>query len=198
MATKEMIGKRFGKYTVISLDETSSNKAYKYFCRCDCGKVKSIRGAELRRGRVYSCGCARRTHYMTHSRLYRIWSGLKNRCHNSSCKNYCGKGISVCDEWKNSFENFMEWSLASGYADNLTIDRINNSGNYEPSNCRWISDEEQNRNKTDTVLMECDGEVHCQKEWARILGISYYKFRYWIKKEGAIFGKQYRRVFINQ
>lgn len=197
----DMIGKQFGRWTVTCIDEFSSKKALKYICKCECGKIKSIAGAELRRGRSKSCGCLQlesvSKHNMSYSRLYGIWGGMKDRCYNKNEKHYKEygfRGISVCKEWKEDFNSFYEWAMSNGYSEKLTIDRIDVNGDYEPNNCRWITKEEQNRNKRDTVLMECDGKVHCQKEWSRLLGVSYEKFRYAMKKGNEICGKRFIRV----
>lgn len=133
-------------------------------CKCDCGNTTQVTLSALRTGNTTSCGCAgsrnsmgdrTRTHGMTHSRLNVIWKRMKRRC---KCPNireykwYGAKGVSVCDEWDKSFEAFYEWSMKNGYDPSAprgvcTIDRINPFGNYEPSNCRWVSMEEQRRNK---------------------------------------------------
>lgn len=101
---------------------------------------------------------------------------MKNRCFNTKTeryKDYGARGITVCDEWKNDFQTFYDWAMSNGYFDNLTIDRIDNDGNYEPSNCRWATIKEQNRNSRSCEMIEYKGEIHCLKEWSEILGLSY-------------------------
>ena len=100
-------------------------------------------------------------------RIHGIWRGMKQRCQNPNChsyKNYGGRGINICDEWLD-FENFYEWALSSGYQDELQIDRINNDGNYEPSNCRWVTPKENARNKRNNRYITIDGETRCISEW---------------------------------
>lgn len=114
-------------------------------------------------------------HGMGHSRIYFIWKSMKQRCHNKNSSNYeryGGRGIKVCDEWRNDFQNFYNWSIQNGYSDDLTIDRINNDGNYDPSNCRWATAKEQSNNKRNNKHYECNGETHTLGEWGSILGIS--------------------------
>lgn len=115
-------------------------------------------------------------HGMARTRLYRSWTNMRNRCNREKdreYKHYGGKGIKVCDEWKNDFKPFMEWALSNGYNDTLTIDRINVDGNYEPDNCRWITRKEQNNNMTSNVRLTHNGITHNLKEWSVITGISY-------------------------
>lgn len=113
---------------------------------------------------------------MNEKRLYSIWKGIKSRCGNPSRKSYNdygGRGITVCDEWRNSFKTFREWSLANGYSDDLTIDRIDNDGNYGPENCRWTTRTEQCNNTRRNHIVEAFGESHTLAEWSRINGLSY-------------------------
>jgi hypothetical protein len=114
-------------------------------------------------------------HGMKHTRIYEIWCGIKKRCYNKKCKsypNYGGRGISVCDEWKNSFLIFYEWSIKNGYKDFLQIDRIDTNGNYCPQNCRWSTPLEQQRNKTNNVCVEHNGEIKTISEWSKELNFN--------------------------
>lgn len=162
----------------------NSNQAY-WLCKCDCGNTIVTVGYCLRSGDTKSCGCllnenrgkSSKTHGMTKTRLYHVWLSMKERCYTSTCntyKNYGGRGIKICDEWlgENGFVNFKEWSLANGYAEDLSIDRIDVNGNYEPSNCRWATRIQQANNKRNNVYITIDGEVHTLTEWCKILNVS--------------------------
>lgn len=159
MKTFDLTNRRFGKLTAIRPQRTNTG-LYGWLCRCDCGKEAVVRTTALTSGHTKSCGCYAKhlrengvphtTHGNKHSRLYRIWCGMKSRCCNPNVpfyKYYGGKGIAVCEEWQNDFQSFFGWSMTNGYSDGLTIDRINGDGDYSPENCRWVTMTVQNRNK---------------------------------------------------
>lgn len=142
---KDLTGKKFGRLTVVEFAESKNGRTY-WLCECDCGNKKIVRGAHLKNGDTVSCGCYReekREEFyhrfdgvprstLKSERLHRIWSGMKTRCNNPNVKKYeryGARGISVCDEWS-EYAPFKTWALEHGYADNLTIDRIDNNGNY--------------------------------------------------------------------
>lgn len=131
-------------------------------------------------------------HGMKHTRIYGIWCGIKRRCYSQNSKSfshYGGKGVIVCEEWKNNFLNFYNWSMENGYNDNLTIDRINNKGNYEPSNCRWITHGEQQRNRSNNIYLEHNGETKTLSEWCIIMNQPYKRIYGRIKPALYRYGK---------
>lgn len=108
------------------------------------------------------------------TRIYRIWHNMVGRCHNIKDKqyqDYGAKGIHVCEQWKNSFEDFMNWSLSSGYADNLTVDRICNTRGYHPANCRWATPKQQANNRTNNILITWRGKTKTLMQWSEATGI---------------------------
>ena len=152
-----LTGKRFGRLLVIGKSESKNGMAT-WLCKCDCGNEKVVCGNELRKGKANSCGCLRKElaykmliqHGKANTRLYKVWKAMKARCNNPNNKRYSsygGRGIKVCDEWQNSFQAFYDWAIANGYREGLSIDRVNNDGNYEPTNCRWATASEQQKNK---------------------------------------------------
>ena len=181
-AKEDLTGRRFGRWTVIEPSEKRGHHRI-WKCQCDCGTVKDVYETNLKCGKTLSCGCLVKEVNSTHgdydSRLYGIWASMLDRCkpnHHGS-KNHGDRGITVCKEWKNSFEAFKEWAISNGYDSNAergqcTIDRIDNDGNYEPSNCRWVNNKTQCRNKRNNRILTYKGESHCVAEWAEIIGIS--------------------------
>ncbi len=146
----DLCGQRFGRWLVVRHDAGRL-----WICDCDCGTRAPVDSYSLRKGRSNGCSNChpargnRKTHGKKPARLYNIWCGMKARCSNPNepaFARYGGRGIRVCEEWGTSFETFRDWALASGYERNLTIDRIDNDGNYGPGNCRWATYAQQNRN----------------------------------------------------
>lgn len=197
MEDGEVVGKRFGKLIVLSQEDdyvTPSGSRHKRFnCKCDCGNEKIILKEHLVSGKIKSCGCLRKsaaewtlTHGEIHTRLYRIWGNMVNRCtnpNNPAWKNYGGRGITVCDEW-HKYENFRGWSKANGYNESLTIDRINNDDGYCPENCRWVNTRVQANNKRNNHLIEYNGITKTLAEWADAMGVPYNNLHHRIQTLG--------------
>lgn len=128
-------------------------------------------------------------HGMSKTRLYRLWDGMKSRCYRKSTgpySRYGGRGITVCDEWRKSFQAFYEWSVVNGYAEDLSLDRIDPNGNYEPTNCRWVTMKEQENHKRNNVRIEFNGIVHTLTEWCELLGIARHVMEHRIKRGWSV------------
>lgn len=161
MKIKDLSGKRFGRLVALSYAGKNKWGHALWLYQCDCGNHKIISSNSVLQGNTKSCGCLDKEKHQTHpnrtthghcgERIYRIWKAMKNRCNNPNTpdyqKWYGSKGVQVCDDWNNNFWMFYNWSICHGYNDNLSIDRINPFGNYEPSNCRWATAQQQANNK---------------------------------------------------
>ncbi|WP_405322212.1 hypothetical protein [Frisingicoccus sp.] len=181
MDDSNMIGRKFGYLTVVSKSDKRISGRKTWVCRCDCGNTKLVTDTALGKSTI-SCGCYRRErasklnlkHGMYKKRIYRVWRCMINRCYDKnheSFEDYGGRGISVCDEWRNDRNSFFKWAIKNGYSDDLTIDRIDVNGNYEPSNCRFISKIEQQNNKRNNHLISYNGETKTIAEWERTLNL---------------------------
>lgn len=187
---KNLEGQKFGHLLVL---ERAKNKIFKsqqivcWKCKCDCGNIVIIQSSNLVTGNSTNCGCIRKKHFIesakkkntkhnkSYSRIYFIWQSMKDRCynkHNKNYKNYGQRKIKVCNEWKKDFMNFYNWSINNGYKNDLTIDRIDVNGNYEPSNCRWATIKQQQNNKRNNHILHYKNEEHNITEWALLLGIN--------------------------
>ena len=179
-------GTRFGRLTIIKRTENYVSpkgvKASSWLCQCACGQYCIVVGSKLRSGHTQSCGCMQRdracecsTKYEhTDHPLYGVWRHIIERCENprgNSYKNYGGRGIAICTEWRSDFEAFYNWAISSGYTPGLSIDRIDVNGPYSPENCRFATRIQQGRNKRTNRLLEYRGEIKTLSEWAEIMGI---------------------------
>lgn len=190
----DLTGNRFGKLTAVSFAGfhsrgSAARTLSMWDCVCDCGNHVVVPTSSLLSGHTRSCGCLQsevqsarsRTHGGANSRLYKEYRNMKSRCNNPSATGYMyygGRGISVCDEWMESFEAFRDWSLRNGYSNDLTIDRIDTNGNYSPSNCRWATYGQQARNNRRNRYVHLNGQQMVLTDALRILGASYWHFRW--------------------
>lgn len=188
--SEDLTGKQFGRLTVLGFDHMGSKGRAYWCCKCQCGEVITVRQDELKSDHTTSCGCyaidvkrERCTkHGLSNEKLYSVWRGMRHRCNSANYKRYGGRGISVCDEW-NNFKMFYDWAVDNGYKPGLTIDRINNDGDYRPENCRWADDITQANNKCTNRRVEYNGIVHTVSEWARIFGVNRESLSYRIKHD---------------
>ena len=193
---EKYIGSTFGMLKIMDFDNTGTYP--KFLAICDCGNTKLVNAYSVIKGSCQSCGCFREislklkcSKYLSkNERLYSIWREMKNRCYNKNRKDYKYyglKGVQICKDWINDFNNFQEWALNNGYSEKLTLDRINANGNYCPENCRWVDMKCQNRNKTNNVKVFYNGETKTLKEWSETLHINYGTLKDRYKKHHSLF-----------
>jgi hypothetical protein len=173
--TIDAIGLKYNLLTIISIVPNTNKKSResRVLCLCDCGKTKIIRFNHIKNNKIRSCGCYGKTshitHHMSYSSTYATWHGMKRRCYNNKSNSYSGyggRGITVCDRWKNSFDNFLKDMGERPEA--LTIDRIDNDKGYSKENCRWATIEQQSRNTRRNKFFTIDGETKCLSDWCQI------------------------------
>ena len=188
---EEMIGKQYGNWTVLEYSHSVDNSKFRkdrnafvkdkrhfMLAQCTCGTIRKVRKDGLTSGSTKSCGCLNKrstTHGKSNTRIYRSYKSMKERCYNDRSeiyKYYGERGIRICDEWLNDFQTFYNWSISNGYTDELTIDRIDNDGNYEPSNCRWVDMKAQSRNKRNNVYVTYNNQTKILADWAKEKGMS--------------------------
>lgn len=169
----DMTGMKFGHWEVLAF-EGKIKKAFRWTCRCECGKVKSCNGATLRNGGSTNCGCVGRqsqrekvsTHGMKKTKAYKIWSSMHERCKNWNKEHkqrYFERGISVCEKWNDFVEFWLD--MGPSYQEGMTLERIDNDSGYSPDNCRWASPFEQARNRSTNRFYTMDGETLCIRDW---------------------------------
>lgn len=186
-----MKGNKYNRLTAIKRVDNTEGKGTKWLFKCECGNDHIARGGDVRSGKTQSCGCllressikrvslmnsASRTHGMSYTPIYRIWYGMKGRCYtksNTCYHNYGEKGITVCDEWINDPQAFINWAMENGYKKGLSIDRKDGTKGYSPDNCRWATNAEQMRNISSNVFIEFNGQVKIVADWSKDLGIHY-------------------------
>lgn len=182
--TPDLSGKRIGMLTVLCVYGKNKYGQVVWECVCDCGKITHPTSGDLLSGHTTSCGCVRgkklgnfaRTHGESRTRLYKEWQDMRYRCYNpnnSYYENYGMRGIIVCQEWKDSYESFRNWAINNGYSENLTLDRIDVNGNYEPSNCRWSNQYEQANNRTNNNIVSYHGKIDTLTNMCRSLNVNY-------------------------
>lgn len=185
----DLVGKKFGRLLVIEkTDKRDITGGVVWKCKCDCGNITFTTSHSLTTSHCRSCGCYKidfnreqgktnfTKHGMKHTRLYNTWCNIKQRCYGIDCKNYKNygaRGIKVCDEWLNDFMCFYNWAMDNGYNNELTIDRVDVNGNYEPSNCRWATMTEQANNKTTNHYVLYKGAKMTVKQLSDKYGIAY-------------------------
>ena len=179
----DLTGQKIGKLTVLQRVENTKQGQTRWLCQCDCGEQTIVHGQNLRYGKTQSCGCNRRiapviahtTHGGRHTRIYKKWVAIKSRCYNEKAtgyKYYGGRGITMCDRWRDSFEAFYEdvSTLPHFEEEGYSLDRVNNDGNYEPNNVRWASVEEQQNNKRSNHLLTYGEQTQTIAQWAKEIG----------------------------
>ena len=183
----DLTGQRFGRLVVLERAEniiySDGHTRVQWLCQCDCGNQVIVRASHLTYGNIKSCGCLRTEilsqggqikHNECNTPLYHKWTAMRHRCNNPNndeYDRYGGRGIQVCPEW-DEYVNFRDWALEHGYDEKLTIDRIDNDGNYEPDNCRFATRIEQQNNMSRNIYYSMNGETHTLSEWSRITGIN--------------------------
>lgn len=195
----EMIGKKYGRLTVTKFLEPNERpiRRKSLLCKCDCGSEVIVDASKLKTGHTRSCGClcvefARSINLKykhTSKRLYGVYKSMLSRCYDERHReyhNYGGRGITVCQEWRDSYDVFAEWAINNGYKEDAkyhecTLDRKGVDKCYAPDNCRWVDNYVQQNNRRDCIYAEHNGERHTCMEWSKILGMTYNKVHYHLK-----------------
>lgn len=193
----DITGNKYGKLTVIRKDVSINGRMY-WECECECGNHTFVSGGNLKTGEVKSCGCLvfnathSKTHGLSNTKEYKIWSAIKSRCYNSNNKSYAdygGRGIKMCDEWKNSFESFYDWVSKTRDSTEKSIDRIDNDKDYSPENCKWSTHKEQTNNRRICHQFTHNGKTQSLSLWCDELGLDYKRTHNRIFKLGWSFEK---------
>jgi hypothetical protein len=200
----DITGMKFDRLTVIRFLQPEEREDYRrqWLCKCECGNEVQVNSNKLRSGHTRSCGCLmvdfianlNKKYKYTSKRLYSVYKGMLSRCYDKTQReyhNYGKRGIVVCQEWLDNFDNFAEWAYKNGYKEDAkhlecTLDRQNVDKGYSPDNCRWVSNQVQQNNRRDCIYAEYNGEVHTCMEWSKILGMTYQKVHYHLKRGKTI------------
>lgn len=191
---EDITGQKFHRLTALEFSHKGKGRETYWVFECECGNIKVLNKANVKKGSTKSCGCLKKeqdninlnrngsepTKYdskgLSNHPLYHKWMDMKRRCYNvnhSQYKYYGGRGIEMCEDWLYSFQAFFNWSINNGWENGLEIDRINNDGNYEPNNCRYITHKENCNNRSTTIKIEIDGITHSIKEWCEMFNLNY-------------------------
>ena len=198
MKVIDITNQKFGKLTALNREENDKHGQARWKCICDCGNIIITSSHSLRSGHTKSCGCTRNDkikmqnykHGMSNTRLFHIWMGLKHRCTNPNfcdAKLYSERGITICDEWKNDFTAFYDWSMLNGYNDSLSIDRIDSNGNYCPQNCRWANHYVQANNRRNSNIVTYHGNSNNLDDMCRSLNVNSKVIRSRMKRNNLSF-----------
>lgn len=194
MSMLDLTGKKFGRLTALCVDHIKYKEPRRlgsvvyWKCKCDCGKYSVVTTGALRGGKIKSCGCLQRemastsnkTHGKSKSDIFKVWVKIKERCINKNCKDfkyYGGRGITICDEWKNDFMSFYNWAMNNGYKKGLSFERIDNNNGYSPSNCKMATKKEQANNTRRNVFIDYDGEKKTIPLWCDEFGCNQHLIR---------------------
>lgn len=207
---ENVINKAFGRLTITA--DCEKTRPRKVIAKCECGKVKEYYLENLRNGYTKSCGCflaevtSKRSslnikYGFSRHPIRGVWGGMIERCYdknNQSYKNYGGRGITVCDEWKNNITVFYNWAMVNGWCKGLEMDRKENNGNYEPDNCRFITPAQNSRNRRSNVVVTYNNKTMVLKDWATELEIKYKLLHKHIKYKGFSFQDAINRQLKNK
>jgi hypothetical protein len=186
---RDLTGMKFGKLTAIKPvnEKLGWGHHKRWICNCECGNTTIVSSDHLTKGDTKSCGC--RNHGKSKTRIFGIWTHMKSRCHvptDDQYYRYGGRGIKVCDEWYKDFMKFYNWSIANGYSDELSIDRIDNDKGYCPENCRWATTKIQANNTSRNKYVTYNGETHTIAEWSDVIGIKQNTLTYRLRRGWSI------------
>jgi hypothetical protein len=178
----DLTGQKFNRLLVVERVKTNKSKNSKWLCKCECGEYTTVLACHLKSGHTKSCGCAKieaikkanTKHGLRNTKLHSVWNSMKQRCLNENNIQYIDygeRGITICEEWKNDFELFYNWSISNGYEEGLSIDRINNDKGYYPDNCRWTNELVQANNTRSNHYLTFGSETKTIAEWGRELNL---------------------------